>query len=168
MEPSTIRSFKTCVLCYVCVVVHAFYVLVSVNVHMYVGSHGGQHQVASSVTFYLLYPRLSLNLDSTVSAMLAGQWPSEILSLSLPLPHQHPKWRVMWMRQGPPGCRPRIPISNCQSTRKKLNVVVCARDPNVMGEEQKGPLWLVGLAPESRESLSQENNVVHDRGYVTA
>lgn len=73
MEPSTIRSFKTCVLCYVCGVVHAFYVLVSVNVHMYVGSHGGQHQVASSVTFYLLFPRRSLNLDSTVSAMLAGQ-----------------------------------------------------------------------------------------------
>lgn len=95
------------------------------------------------------------------------QWPSEILSLSLPLPHQHPKWRVMWMRQGPPGCRPRIPISNCQSPRKKLNVVVCAHDPNVMGEEHKGPLWLVGLAPESRESLSQENNVVHDTGYVT-
>lgn len=53
------------------------------------------------------------------------------------------------MRQGIPGCRPTIPISNPQNPRKRLNVVVRACDPSVMGEEQKGPLWLAGLAPES-------------------
>lgn len=72
MEPSTIRSFNMCVLCYVGAVVHAVYVLVSVNV-----CTCARMEVSIKLLPPLpptsLFKSLSLNLNSTVSAILASQ-----------------------------------------------------------------------------------------------